>query len=140
MVTEKSRIEVLIVEDNQADSYLIKEAMRAAEPSCETLAIADGESAIRHLSQHRPDIVVLDLNIPRRDGVEVLRFIRAQEKLDAVVVVIFSSSPQDAIERQAPQADAHIQKPFDLEVFLQVGEKIMACFRQRQSQSRRASR
>jgi CheY-like chemotaxis protein len=72
--------------------------------------------------------------------VEVLHFIRAQEELNGVVVVIFSSSPQDAIERQAPQADAHIQKPFDLEVFLQVGMRIMACFRQRHRQSRRASR
>ncbi len=140
MVVEKPRIEVLIVEDNQADSYLMQEAMHAAEPSSHTTTIADGESAIDHLSRHRPDIVVLDLNIPRRDGVEVLHFIRGQEELNGVVVVIFSSSPQDAIERKAPQADAHIQKPFDLEVFLQVGVRIMACFRQRQSQSRRASR
>jgi len=140
MVVEKPRIDVLIVEDNQADSYLIQEAMHAAEPFCKTTTIADGESAIHHLSCNRPDIVVLDLNIPRRDGVEVLRFIRSQEQLDGVVVVIFSSSPQDAIERKAPQADAHIQKPFDLEVFLQVGTRIMSCFRQYQNQSRRASR
>jgi CheY-like chemotaxis protein len=140
MVVNKPRIDVLIVEDNQADSYLIREAMHAAEPSCDTTTIADGESAIDHLSRHRPDIVVLDLNIPRRDGVEVLHFIRAQEKLNGVVVVIFSSSPQDAIQRKAPQADAHIQKPFDLEVFLQVGVRIMACFRHRRNQSRGASR
>jgi CheY-like chemotaxis protein len=140
MAVEKPRIEVLIVEDNQADSYLMEEAMHAAEPTCYTMTIADGESAIDHLSRRRPDIVVLDLNIPRRDGVEVLHFIRGREALKGVVVIIFSSSPQDAIERKAPQADAHIQKPFDLELFLQVGMRIMACFRQRHNQSRRASR
>ena len=140
MVSNKIPIDVLIVEDNQADSYLTQEAMQVAEPSCVTTIIADGESAIDHLSRHRPDIVVLDLNIPRRDGVEVLRFIRNQEELDGVVVVIFSSSPKDAIERKAPQADGHIQKPFDLEVFLQVGVRIMACFRHRQNQKRGASR
>jgi CheY-like chemotaxis protein len=140
MVANKLSPDVLIVEDNQADSYLTQEAMQAAEPSCVTTIIADGESAIDHLSRNRPDIVVLDLNIPRRDGVEVLRFIRSREELNGVVVVIFSSSPKDAIERKAPQADAHIQKPFDLEIFLQVGIRIMTCFRDRQNQSRGASR
>jgi CheY-like chemotaxis protein len=138
MVANKPPVDVLIVEDNQADSYLTQEAMHVAEPSCVTTIIADGESAIDHLSRHRPDIVVLDLNIPRRDGVEVLRFIRNQEELDGVVVVIFSSSPKDAIERKAPQADAHIQKPFDLEIFLQVGIRIMTCFRHRQPKAWRA--
>ncbi len=140
MIGKKPPIDVLIIEDNQADSYLIQEAMQLAEPSCHTRTIPDGESAIDHLSRHRPDIVVLDLNIPRRDGVEVLRFIRSHDVLKGVVVVIFSSSPQDAIERKAPQADAHIQKPFDLDIFLQVGTRIMGCFRQRQKQSRGASR
>jgi CheY-like chemotaxis protein len=123
-------LEVLIVEDNPADTYLIQEAMRNEEPACNTTAVADGDTAIQYLSEQRPDIVVLDLNIPRRDGVEVLHFIRTERRLDGVVVVIFSSSPKDAIERKAPQADAHIQKPFDLDVFLQVGAKIMSTFRE----------
>jgi len=130
MMVEKSVIEVLIVEDNPADAYLIQEAMLAEEPGCKTTSVVDGDKAIQYLSSQRPDIVVLDLNIPRRDGVEVLHFIRAQRRLAGVVVVIFSSSPKDAIERKAPQADAHIQKPFDLDIFLQVGAKIMSCFRQ----------
>jgi CheY-like chemotaxis protein len=130
MTDQKPSLEVLIVEDNPADSYLIKEAMRAEEPDCHTTAISDGDTAISYLSTQRPDIVVLDLNIPRRDGVEVLHFIREQSALQGVVVVIFSSSPRDAIERKAPQADAHIQKPLDLEIFMQVGTKIMECYRQ----------
>ncbi|MDQ2841849.1 MAG: response regulator [Acidobacteriota bacterium] len=134
MIAEHEGIDVLIVEDNPADAYLIKEAMHAEHPGCKTNAVADGDKAIEYLSGHRPDIVVLDLNIPRRDGVEVLRFIRGENRLDGVVVVIFSSSPRDAIERKAPQADAHIQKPFDLELFLQVGAKIMTCFRQIKNQ------
>jgi CheY-like chemotaxis protein len=133
MTDQKSSLEVLIVEDNPADSYLIKEAMRAEEPDCHTTAISDGDAAIDYLSRARPDIVVLDLNLPRRDGVEVLHFIREQSSLQGVVVVIFSSSPRDAIERKAPQADGHIQKPFELEIFLQVGAKIMQCFRQSRS-------
>jgi CheY-like chemotaxis protein len=123
-------IEVLIVEDNPADTYLIQEAMHNEEPACITTAVADGDTAIQYLSEQRPDIVVLDLNIPRRDGVEVLHFIRTERRLDGVVVVIFSSSPKDAIERKAPQADAHIQKPFDLDIFLQIGAKIMSTFRE----------
>jgi len=130
MTDQKPSLEVLIVEDNPADSYLIEEAVRSEEPDCHTTAISDGDTAIDYLSRQRPDIVVLDLNIPRRDGVEVLRFIRGQSALQGVVVVIFSSSPKDAIERKAPQADAHIQKPFELEIFMQVGARIMECFRQ----------
>lgn len=118
------------MEDNPADSYLLKEAIHAEEPACHTTALSDGESAINYLSRERPDIVVLDLNIPRRDGVEVLHFIREQSRLDGVVVIIFSSSPKDAIRRKAPQADAHIQKPFDLDLFLKVGASIMATFRE----------
>ena len=129
MVSEKT-IEVLIVEDNPADSYLLKEAMLAEEPTCSTTAMSDGDAAIKYLSRARPDIVVLDLNIPCRDGVEVLQFIRSESRLAGVVVIIFSSSPKDAVERKAPQAHAHIQKPFDLDLFLQVGSKIIECFRQ----------
>ncbi len=131
-MTADKAVEVLIIEDNPADSYLIKEAMQAEEPACLTTAVSDGDTAIEYLSGQRPDIVVLDLNIPRRDGVEVLHFIRSDSRLAGVVVVIFSSSPKDAIERKAPQADAHIQKPFDLDVFLTIGSQIMSCFRQAQ--------
>ena len=123
-------LEILIVEDNPADSYLIKEAMQVEEPACLTTEVSDGDTAIEYLSRQRPDIVVLDLNIPRRDGVEVLQFIRSDSRLAEVVVIIFSSSPKDAIERKAPQADAHIQKPFDLDVFMQIGSQVMSCFRQ----------
>ncbi|MBV8867541.1 MAG: response regulator [Acidobacteriaceae bacterium] len=136
MVVERA-LQVLIVEDNPADTYLIEEAMRAEDPACKTIVVADGDSALQYLSEQRPDIVVLDLNLPRRDGVEVLEFIRAEHHLVGVVVVIFSSSPRDAIVRKAPQADAHIQKPFDLEVFLQVGAKIMTCFREARSSGQR---
>jgi CheY-like chemotaxis protein len=129
-MTEDSPLEVLIVEDNPADTYLINEAIHAEEPSCRTTAISDGDAAINYLSNARPDIVVLDLNIPRRDGVEVLRFIRGETRLLGVVVIIFSSSPKDAIERKAPQADAHIQKPFDLDLYMKVGTTIMNCFRE----------
>lgn len=130
MHVEPKPIDILIVEDNPADSYLLREAMLVEEPACSTVAVPDGDAAIEYLSGQRPDIVVLDLNIPRRDGVEVLQFIRSENRLAGVVVIIFSSSPKDAIERKAPLADAHIQKPFDLDVFLQVGTRIMDCFRQ----------
>ena len=128
MIAETRILDILIVEDNPADRYLIEEAVQNEDPTCRMQAIGDGDSAIAYLSRHRPDIVVLDLNIPRRDGIEVLKFIRGQSRLAGVVVVIFSSSPKDAIERQAPQADAHVQKPFDLDVFMKIGERVMKCF------------
>ena len=132
MLSEKSPLEVLLIEDNPADIYLIKKAMHAEDPACHTVAIADGDAAIEYLADERPDIVVLDLNIPRRDGVEVLHFIRGEQRLAGVFVAIFSSSPKDAMERIAPLANTHIQKPFELDSFLRVGEIVMKSFRQSQ--------
>ncbi len=132
MLTDNPRLEVLLVEDNPADIYLIKKAIHAEDPACHTVAIGDGDTAIEYLAGERPDIVVLDLNIPRRDGLEVLHFIRAEERLAGLFVAIFSSSPKDAMERIAPLANAHIQKPFELDSFLRVGEIVMRYYWQSQ--------
>jgi CheY-like chemotaxis protein len=123
-----NNLRILVVEDNPADAFLIQEALRKHDSSGQTLAISNGDIAIRYLAENTPDLVVLDLNIPGRDGVEILQFIREQLRLSKVVVVIFSSSPIDAIERKAPEADAHLQKPFDLDEFLAVGQKIFSCY------------
>ena len=130
MPTDNPPLEILLVEDNPADIYLIEKAIHAEEPACRTVVIADGDTAIKYLAGERPDIVVLDLNIPRRDGTEVLHFIRGEQRLAGVFVAIFSSSPKDAMERIAPLANTHIQKPFELDSFLRMGEIVMRCFRQ----------
>ena len=126
---------ILVVEDNSADRYLIAASLAAAEPGCELIIAEDGDAAIQCLSSRKPDIVVLDLNLPRRSGLEVLRHIRSEKRLEGLVAVIFSSSPREAIGRDMPLADAHIQKPFDLDLFLQMGYQVMQCFRRNQGRS-----
>jgi CheY-like chemotaxis protein len=130
-----SSLVILVVEDNPADRYLIGASLNAEEPGCEIIVAEDGDAAVQYLAAQKPDLVILDLNLPRRSGLEVLRYIRAENRLEGLVVVIFSSSPKESVERDAPQADAHIQKPFELDLFLQVGKQAMQCLRQNQERS-----
>ncbi len=125
---ESPPLAILVVEDNPADLYLIRTSLHAEEPGCVITIAEDGDAAIQFLALAKPDLVILDLNIPRRNGLEVLAHIRGDANLRDVVVIIFSSSPKEAIEQDAPEADAHIQKPFELDLFLQMGKQVMQCF------------
>jgi two-component system, chemotaxis family, response regulator Rcp1 len=117
---------ILLVEDNPADVYLIEEALRTHGVEYELNWLRDGEQALALLSGSEfvsPDLVLLDLNLPRVDGKEVLARIRRMPELATVPVAIMTSSdsPQDRREMAELGASCYIKKPPTLDEFLEVG-------------------
>jgi CheY-like chemotaxis protein len=128
------QLTIMIVEDNRADVFLLKKALRKADICFTAVVFEDGESAFRYIDgEHVPgtkrmlDLAILDLNIPRRDGSEVLDRIRRNPKLRHIPVVVLSSSPRQLMLDRAAQADCYITKPSQLDEFLQIGEQIRDC-------------
>ena len=92
-------IEILLVEDNAADVRLIKEGMTVMESACRLSVASDGEEALdflhqrgRHGAAPRPSLILLDLNLPRKDGFEVLEEIKATTSLKRIPVMVLTSS------------------------------------------------
>ena len=116
---------VLLVEDNPADVRLAQEVLRESGLEHELLIARDGEQALKILrpdgqpAARLPDLVLLDLNIPRIDGREVLRVIKSTELLRRVPVLILSTSQAEAdvLACYDLHANAYLTKPVDLEEF-----------------------
>src|SRR5260370_29524295 len=126
-------VRILIVEDNRGDVLLVREALKESNLKFELTHIADGEQAFDYLQRrgvHRnadlPNLVLLDLNLPRRDGWEVLDEIRTMPDLRSTPVVILSSSgnPEDRERAARTPNSLHIRKPSTLDEFLAVGKQI----------------
>jgi CheY-like chemotaxis protein len=126
-------INLLIVEDNPGDLRLMREALRDARISNQIHSVADGEEAMAYLYKRnpyadspRPDLIILDLNLPRKDGREVLAEIKADHDLSTIPVVILSSSQaeQDIYKAYLLAANCFITKPVDLDQFLAVVKSI----------------
>jgi CheY-like chemotaxis protein len=113
---------IVLVEDNPADVLLIKKALQEKGIKCALTCFEDGEKALKNLSQAgrlSPDLILLDLNLPGIDGVEVLRKICNIPRLLKVPVVIITSSesPSDIQRTQRIGAARYIRKPTGLEDF-----------------------
>jgi CheY-like chemotaxis protein len=122
-----STIRILLAEDNPADVYLIEEALREHNVSFEITVAPDGEAAMEMVSNQElnPDIVLLDLNMPKRSGGEVLDTLRRIAGKDLPVIVLTSSdSPTDRQEALRLGATCYIRKPTGLDEFLQIGATI----------------
>ena len=76
-----------------------------------------------------PELVVLDLNLPVRDGIEVLDLIRSRPELAALPVAVVSSSPKDVMKGRAARADCHVTKPADLDEYLAIGKELLDCIK-----------
>ena len=127
------RARILIVEDNNADIILFKEALQAAGIVFELIRFTDGRDCIESLATRVdgpiPDLIILDLNLPRTHGFEVLRAVRANSRLDRVpVAVLTSSRTQDDQQISFDLgANAFITKPTKLDDFLKtVGSSVQA--------------
>jgi CheY-like chemotaxis protein len=120
---------VLLVEDNPADAYLFRMALERAQIQVELIVIDDGADALAfvrgegpHTGREAPHLAVLDLNVPKHEGTEVLAAIRENSDFAKVPVVISSSSAeQGGPGAQFPQVERYIRKPADLEEFLRIG-------------------
>ena len=122
-------IEILLVEDNPGDVRLTKEALKEARVRNHLHVARDGAEAMSflrregpHAGAPRPDLVLLDLNLPKRNGREVLADIKGDPSLQHIPVVILTTSQaeQDIFESYRLRANAYVTKPVDLEQFLKV--------------------
>jgi CheY-like chemotaxis protein len=126
-------IEILLVEDNAADVRLTREALKDAKVRNQLHVAADGVEAMaflrregRHAGAPRPDLVLLDLNLPKKDGREVLDEIKQDAGLQNIPVVILTTSQaeEDVLRSYQLRANAFVTKPVDLEQFLEVVRSI----------------
>ena len=123
MRSEHEPIEILLVEDNPGDVGLVLEGFKESGVPHRISVVDDGEEALSYLrTEHYPcpDFVMLDLNLPRKDGREVLSEMKADPKLRHLPVIIFSSSEaeQDLLRAYQLQASCFVTKAVDLEEFL----------------------
>jgi two-component system, chemotaxis family, response regulator Rcp1 len=117
------------VEDNPADALLVEEALNEHDVTVDLIVLDDGEKAIQFVEEFSatngpyPKLVILDLNLPKRNGRDVLRCIRENSRWNHVPVVILTSSnaPSDRAEAARLGANQYIRKPTHLEGFLDIG-------------------
>jgi CheY-like chemotaxis protein len=122
-------VEILLVEDSQGDVRLIQEALQEAKVRNRMTVVGDGEEAMAYLRKQgryarasNPGLVLLDLNLPKKNGFEVLQEIKEDEILKRIPVVILTTSQaeQDIVKSYDLYANAYITKPVDLDQFLAV--------------------
>lgn len=134
MTTRSSKpIEILLVEDSPGDIRLIQEALQEAKVRNRMSVVGDGVEALAYLRRQegytrvtRPGLILLDLNLPKKNGFEVLQEVKADEALKRIPVVILTTSQaeQDIVKSYELYANAYITKPVDLEQFLSVVKAI----------------
>jgi CheY-like chemotaxis protein len=120
---------ILLVEDNPGDVRLTREALREGEVKNQLQVARDGVEALDLLSRRgkfseavRPDLILLDLNLPRKDGREVLAELKADEMLRRIPVVVLTTSQadEDILTSYNLHANCYISKPLDLDRFIEV--------------------
>lgn len=133
MPTATAPIEILLVEDSPADVRLTREALKDARVSNNIRVAMDGVDALdflyargKHAGAPAPDLILLDLNLPRKNGLEVLQEIKQDEQLRRIPVVVLTTShaDQDILRSYELNANAYVSKPVDLEQFLEVVKSI----------------
>jgi len=122
-------VEILLVEDNPADVRLTVEAFKEGAVRHKLSVARDGVEALDilfrrgiHIQAVRPDIILLDLNLPRKDGREVLQTIKADQALRRIPVVVLttSSAEEDILRSYDLHVNCYITKPVDMERFIEV--------------------
>jgi CheY-like chemotaxis protein len=127
--TAESCINILLVEDNLADSRLTRECLVDCTVLNHLFTVRDGVEAIAFLSHQdrygsmpRPDLILLDLNLPKKDGKEVLAFIKESPQLRMIPVVILTSSrsERDIIQSYSLHCNCYVSKPLDIAEFARI--------------------
>ncbi len=126
-------IDILLVEDNEGDARLAQEAMRDSKIKNKIYHVIDGVEAMKFLRHEgkyknspRPDLILLDLNLPKKDGREVLSDIKQDENLKRIPVVILtvSNAEEDILKSYNLHANCYISKPIDLDQFMKVVKSV----------------
>ena len=134
--TNQRVVEILLVEDSDGDVRLFREALRDGQVQARLSVADDGDVALAflrregiHAAAPRPDIVLLDLGLPRKDGRAVLREMRSDYTLSAIPVAILTASPQHGERLRDEGLPTHyfLAKPIETEPFLALVATIMAC-------------
>jgi CheY-like chemotaxis protein len=129
----KSPIEVLLVEDDPGDVMMTKEAFEEHKLRNRLTVVSDGDAALAYLRREgeyadavMPDLILLDLNLPRRDGREVLEEIKKDEELCRIPVVVLTTSraEEDILRSYQLHANAYVTKPVDFDRFISVVRQI----------------
>ena len=119
-------LQILVVDDDDADALMISEALENAANATIVDRVADGREALDYLRREgdyaqalRPDLILLDLNMPRMDGRETLAAIKSDDRLKAIPVVILTTSgaEPDIVASYQHRANAYVTKPFSLDEF-----------------------
>jgi chemotaxis family two-component system response regulator Rcp1 len=133
MEPEGRPIEILLIEDSPSDTDLTVEALKEAKVRNHLSIVEDGEQALEFLRRRgkfalapTPDLIMLDLNLPRKDGREVLAEIKADDSLKTIPVVVLTTSraDQDVLRAYRLHANCYITKPVDFDQFLNVVRSI----------------
>ncbi|HMJ02592.1 MAG TPA: response regulator [Conexibacter sp.] len=126
-------IDVLLVDDDPGDTLMIREAFADNKVRNALACVADGVEAMQYLRREgrfadvtRPDLILLDLNLPRKDGREVLAEIKGDRQLATIPVVVLTTShaEEDVMRSYQLHANAYVTKPVDFERFIQVVRQI----------------
>ena len=125
--------DILLVEDDAADAILVEEALRARGAARSVVWVQDGVAALellRNPRTSRPDLIVVDLNMPRMNGRELLEVLKADERLKSIPVVVLTTSdaPADVSAAYQRHANAYITKPVNLDDFVRAVRSIDAFF------------
>jgi CheY-like chemotaxis protein len=121
------KLEVLLVEDNPGDVRIIVETLKEGRKDYNINVVKDGEEAISYLQKKgnykesvRPDIILLDLKLPKKDGIEVLKAVKTDEELKQTPVIVLTSSnaEEDIANAYKNHANCYITKPIDLDKFV----------------------
>jgi CheY-like chemotaxis protein len=133
LATTARSISVLLVDDDPGDVLMIEEALESIDPPRSIFVVNDGEEAVAFLRREgqfttvpRPDVVLLDLNMPRMDGRQVLAEIKSDEQLRSIPIVVLttSQSPADILSSYSLHANAYVTKPMNLDDLTDVVHKI----------------
>jgi two-component system response regulator len=126
-------IDILVVEDNSGDARLIKELLNGNKIYCRLHIVKDGVEAMDFLKRSegftgspRPDLIFLDLNLPKKDGREVLAEIKSDDNLKQIPVVVMTTSQaeEDIFKSYSLHANCYVTKPLDLDQFVKVVKSI----------------
>ena len=132
---KKRTLDILLVEDNPMDVYFTKEVLSESTIETRLFSIHDGQEAIAYLRQNEPyedaifpDLILLDLNLPKQNGFDVLAEIRKQKRMKHIPVIILTTSTahEDISKAHRMEASCYLLKPFNLDDFENTVRKLNA--------------